>query len=202
MTPSATTTAASATSRRHGFADVLDSLVSDTHGETVTLRDMLEIVSRRSFGAVMLLLGAVSISPLTIVPGANWAVAAVTLLFAVQVFRKHPWLPRKVLDMKFQRKTLEAVVDKARFAAHIADRLTKPRLVFLTEPPFVIIPTLACIVAALITFPLGLIPFGPLLPGVSLVMLGIGLTARDGLFLAGALLALGGAVYSVWSQFT
>ena len=32
-------------------------------------------------------------------------------------------------------------------------------------------------------FPLGLVPFAPLAPGVAIVIFGLGMTAKDGLFL-------------------
>jgi hypothetical protein len=53
---------------------------------------------------------------------------------------------------------------------------------------------LLCIVAALVTFPLGLIPLAPVLPGVAIVLMGIGLTARDGVFLILSTLAMAGSV--------
>ena len=180
---------------KQNFTGLLDSLVTETSGETVTLGQLMRIVQRRSFGAAILLLGLIAISPLTIVPGATWLVAVVTLIFSAQLLvgLQHPMLPRKLLDLKMSRPQLEAFVKALRKTAHTADRLTRPRLSFLTRPPFVIGVALICIGAALITFPLGLIPFGPVLPGISILLMGIGLTARDGVFLLLSGLALGGA---------
>ena len=180
---------------QQNFAKLLDSLVAETSGESVTLGQLMQIVERRSFGAVILLLGLIAISPLTIVPGANWLVAAATLLFSVQLLfgARHPVLPKSMLAVKMPRAQLETFVRSLRRTAHTADRLTKPRLTFLTKPPFVIAVSAVCIAAALVTFPLGLVPLGPVLPGISILMMGIGLTARDGVFLLLAGLALGGA---------
>lgn len=177
------------------FSRLLDSLVAETSGETVTLGQLMQIVERRSFGAVILLLGLIAISPLTIVPGANWLVAAVTLLFSAQLLfgARHPVLPRRMLEVKMPRSQLETFVKALRKTAHTADRLVKPRLTFLAKPPFVIGAALICIAASLLTFPLGLIPLGPVLPGISILMMGIGLTARDGVFLLLSGLAFGGA---------
>jgi hypothetical protein len=181
------------------FTSLLDCLVKETSGETVTLGQLMGIVERRSFGAVILLLGLIAISPLTIVPGATWVVAAVTLLFSVQLLfgLKHPMMPRKLLDLKMPRPALEGFVKTTRNLAHIADKLTAPRLGFLTRPPFIIGVALVCTIAALVTFPLGLIPLGPVLPGISILLMGIGLTARDGVFLLLSTLAMAGAVLLV-----
>jgi hypothetical protein len=155
----------------------------------------MRIVERRSFGAVILLLGVIAISPLTIVPGATWTVAAVTLAFSFQLlFARHPVLPWQMMMMKMPRQTLESFVKSMRQAAHIADRITSPRLIFLTRPPFVAGAAVVCALASLATFPLGLVPLGPVLPGLSIVLMGIGLTARDGVFLLLSTLAMTGSI--------
>jgi hypothetical protein len=178
------------------FTRLLNSLVAETSGETVTLGQLMNIVERRSFGAVILLLGLISISPLTIVPGANWLVATVTLLFSVQLLfgARYPILPRKLLKLEMKRDALVKFAASARKTAHTADKLTAPRLGFLTRPPFVLGASIICILAALATFPLGLIPLGPVLPGLSIVLMGVGLTARDGVFLLLSGFALAGSV--------
>jgi hypothetical protein len=178
------------------FTALLSCLVAETSGDTVTLGQLMRIMERRSFGAVILLLGVIAISPLTVVPGATWTVAAVTLLFSAQLLvgMQHPWLPKALLDMKMPRDQLQAVVEASRKMAHTADKLTEPRLRFLTRPPFVLGVALLCIAAALVTFPLGLIPLAPVLPGVAIVLMGIGLTARDGVFLILSTLAMAGSV--------
>jgi hypothetical protein len=176
----------------------LKCLVSETSGETVTLGQLMRIVERRSFGAVILLLGLIAISPLTIVPGATWTVAAVTLLFSIQLlFAQHPVLPKAMLNLKMPRPALESFVKASRKMAHVADSVTAPRLTFLTRPPFVIGVAVVCVLASLVTFPLGLVPLGPVLPGLSILLMGIGLTARDGVFLLLSTLAMAGSILLV-----
>jgi hypothetical protein len=178
------------------FTALFTCLVTETSGETVTLGQLMRIMERRSFGAVILLLGLIAISPLTVVPGATWTVASVTLLFSVQLLfaMRHPWMPRALLDLKMPRDQLIRFVKASRKMAHTADKLTAPRLSFLTRPPFVIGIAMLCIAAALITYPLGLIPLAPVLPGLAIVLMGVGLTARDGVFLVLATIAMGGSV--------
>jgi hypothetical protein len=184
-----------AKAKEQNLSRLLSSLVTETSGENVTLGQLMSVVERRSFGAVILLLGLIAVSPLTVVPGATWLVATVTLLFSIQLLfgAKHPVLPKKLLSLSMKRSALVSFAAAARKTAHTADHLTSPRLVFLTRPPFVIVTALICVLAALVTYPLGLIPFGPVLPGISIVLMGIGLTARDGVFLLLAGLALAGS---------
>lgn len=175
---------------------LLNSLVDETSGETITVADLMNAVGRRAFGPLLLLLGFVAISPLTIVPGASWLVAFITLLIAGQVLLgfKHPWLPRSTLDFSFPRQALINGVDRMCGPARMVDKWVKPRLAMITAPPFLQLIALVAIAAALITFPLGLVPFGPVLPGLAILLIGLGVTARDGVvvLLSGA--AMGGSL--------
>ncbi len=180
----------------HNLQSLLRSLADKTQGETVSVRDLLSAVGRRSYGPILLLLGFISISPLTIIPGANWLVALVILIISLQILigRTFPWVPRRALEFEFERKFLVDGIAAAEKYVRPVDSFLKPRFIFLTEPPFAQLIALVCIGAALLTFPLGLFPFGPVLPGLAVLLFGLGLTARDGVLLmlaAGALFAAG-----------
>lgn len=191
-------------SKVRNLRTLLQSLCSETDGETVSVGDLLNAVGRRSYGPVLLLLGFIAIGPLTIIPGASVLVALVTLIFALQmaIGRPYPWIPKKALDFSFPRKHLiqgVAMLDK--YVVQV-DRFLKPRLTFLTNAPFVQIVALACVGAALVTLPLSFIPLGPLIPSLTVLLFGLAVTARDGfvLLLAGA--SLVGACYlllRVWA---
>ena len=53
---------------------------------------------------------------------------------------------------------------------------------------------LVCVAAALITYPLGLFPLGPLLPSLAVLLLGLALTARDGVVVLLAVATFSGSV--------
>ena len=179
----------------HNLRSLLHSLETRTTGDEVTIADLLDAVGRRSYGPVLLLLGFIAISPLTLVPGANWLVALVTLIFAMQIVLglKYPWLPRRALKVSFPRKYLLTGINSAEKHVYVVDQILKPRLIFLTQIPFINIAALVCVAAALITFPLGLVPFGPLLPGLTILFFGLALTARDGVVVLLAMGSLAGA---------
>ncbi|MEM7494253.1 MAG: exopolysaccharide biosynthesis protein [Pseudomonadota bacterium] len=176
----------------HNLQSLLRSLCSETSGERVSVADLLNAVGRRSYGPVILLLGFVAISPLTLVPGANFLVASVILIFALQmvVGRDYPWLPKKALAYSFPRKYLISGAEALDKHAHSVDQLLKPRLTFLTRAPFVQLVALALVAAALVTFPLSFIPLGPVLPSLTVLFFGLAISARDGflLIVAGATL--------------
>lgn len=153
---------------------------------TMTIGTILESVGRRSYGPLILLLGLIAISPLTVVPGATWLVAALTLAIAVQMTLglPNPWLPKRVLAIAAPCTAVIRTIDFLRPMARAIDAVVKPRFCFFADPPFVIVIGLACCIASLICFPLGFVPFGPVAPGIAIILFGIGMTARDGLVLA------------------
>ncbi|MBA3068710.1 MAG: exopolysaccharide biosynthesis protein [Hyphomonas sp.] len=179
---------------------LLHSLVLNTEGDDVTVRQLLTAIGRRAYGPVLLLLGFIAVSPLTVIPGANWFVATVTLIFALQIVigRKTPWLPKRALDFSFKRNLLVQGVGASEKYAYMVDALVRPRLHFLTEAPFVQVVGLICVLASLITYPLGLVPLGPLLPGLTVLLFGLGLTARDGVVVLLATLSLVAAMFIVF----
>jgi hypothetical protein len=71
----------------------------------------------------------------------------------------------------------------------------RERWTFMTVPLFVNAVALCVCAAALITFPLSLIPFAPLAPGLAIVMFGLGMTARDGVWLAIGIALTAGALW-------
>lgn len=185
-----------------GLSDVLDELTHnlnrDSEVEGVRLGLLLSAVGRRSYGPLLLVLGLFAISPATIVPGMTSITALVTLLIAAQMALglKRPWLPKQVLDIRVPRQSLFAFLDRARpVVGRLEGVWLRQRLTFMTVPLFVNLVALCVIAAALITLPLSLIPFAPLAPGFAIVLFGLGMTARDGVWLSIGIALTAGALF-------
>lgn len=158
----------------------------------LSLGDILEVVGRRAYGPLLLIIGILSVSPLALIPGSTWAFAALTLLVAAQMAfnRKKPWLPKAALKTSFPEDKVSGALKRVRPWTQAIDKLVKPRLEFLAGEPWLALVALLAIVAALLTFPLSFIPLAPLIPGSTIVLIGLGVTARDGLVLAVAMLVV------------
>lgn len=182
-----------------GLAGVLDGLSDNLNRDSdldgIRVGVLLNAVGRRSYGPILLLLGLIAISPLTALPFTTSIVAAITLLIAGQMALglDRPWLPKAVLNLRVPRKAFFHFLDHAHAGAHRIDGVVlHERWTFMTVPLFVNVVALCVCAAALITFPLSLIPFAPMAPGIAIVLFGLGMTARDGLWLsAGILLTMG-----------
>ncbi len=170
-----------------------------SEGAGLSVDDLLDAVGRRSYGPLLLTIGVIAVSPITVIPGMTWLTAGLTLIVAAHLALglRNLWLPKQALAARAPAPTLLGFIARVRPAARSIDRVLKPRLTFLTAPPFVNVAGLLCVAAALITFPLGLIPFAPLLPGLSIVAMGAGLVARDGVVLLLGGGAFAAAVYAL-----
>ena len=171
-----------------GVFDNLSNNVNRDHPhEGVRLGVLLSAVGRRSYGPLLLVIGLFAISPATILPGMTSVAAAITLLVAAQMAMgfDRPWLPRRLLALRVPRAPFFAFLDRARPQVERIDGdLVRPRMSALSEGPFVLIIALCVAAAALVTFPLSLIPLGPLAPSLAVVLFGVGMTARDGVWLS------------------
>jgi len=174
----------------HTLGDVLDRIekvasAARLDDRAVTVRDVMSTIGRRGYGPILLLVGLVSISPLTLAPGATSIAATVTLILSLQLAAgaPHPWLPRRARALEVPPKALSRWARRLRPWANRLDAVLQPRFVFLAESPFINVGALMCIVAALMTYPLSLIPAAPLAPGIAITLFGLGVTARDGMLL-------------------
>jgi hypothetical protein len=180
---------------------VLDEIAAKCDGdetpESLTLGEILDAVGRRSYGPLLLVIGLFAISPVTIIPGLTWLAATLTLVVAGQMALGLPriWLPAKALEAQLPRTMVKSGIEKSRGVAKTIDKLLKPRLSFLSKPPLVNLVALLVIAAALITFPLSFIPLAPLAPGLAVVFFGLGMVARDGLWLALGTAVMTGAIW-------
>lgn len=171
----------------HVFDELAHNVNRESELEGVRLGVLVSAVGRRSYGPLLLLIGLISISPATILPGMTSFAALVTLLIAAQMALglQRPWLPKVVLDIKVPRRMLFEFLDRTRPRIEAVDGgLLRERWTFLTVPFGVNLVALCVMAAALITFPLSLIPFAPVAPGIAVVLFGLGMTARDGLWLS------------------
>jgi hypothetical protein len=163
----------------------------------VSIQQILDVVGKRAYGPILLIIGIMSVSPLGLIPGSTWTFAVLTLLVSAQMALNlpHPWLPAAALRASFSEAKIQAALCKVRPVTRVIDQIIRPRLQFLADQPWLMIVALLAIAAALITFPLSFIPLAPFLPGATIILIGLGITARDGLALGAAIAITGAAAF-------
>lgn len=179
------------------LTDILDDLHDGFEEEEITLGEIVEHFRNRGFGPLLLVPALISILPTGAIPGVPAVCALLIILICVQLLfgKNHPWLPSRLRDFSFSKRKFEKGYRKARPFSRQFDRLLKRRLEFLTRETGSRIVALIAILLALIMIPLELVPFACAVPGLSIGLFAIGLSARDGLF---TLLALINSVAAVW----
>ncbi|WP_343117315.1 exopolysaccharide biosynthesis protein [Ostreiculturibacter nitratireducens] len=156
-------------------------------GERITLGELVASLSSRGFAPLILLMGILNV--VTIIPGSS-TVMGLPLVFmgiAVILNSRRLWLPSRLSEKSFDRALLLRAVLKARPWLERIERLARPR--FWPKGGWILDRAYGIIVlcfALMITLP---IAFGNTMPAISIILLSLGFAARDGLWVAGGLVA-------------
>ncbi len=150
-------------------------------GESISVAELLAVCGDRAIGGLLLLLAAPNILPLP--PGSASVMSIPIMFMAIQLVlgRQTLWLPRRVLDHRFDRAQSHVVA--ARLLPWLAklERLLKPRLSWLLGVVQDRLIGIACFGLAVFMFlP---IPLGNLLPAMALTAFALGLMERDGVLI-------------------
>ena len=150
--------------------------------ERVPIKAILEKVGRRSFGALLLLAGLITLAPVVgDIPGVPTIIGLFVMLTAIQLLlgRHHFWLPQWLLERSIAKDKLCKALGWMRRPSRFVDRLLQPRLTILVQEIGIAI---ICLFIAILMPVMELVPFSANGAGAALTALSLSLTARDGLF--------------------
>ena len=182
------------------LTDILDDLQQNFNEEEIQLGQIVESFENRGFGPLLLVPALIAVLPTGAIPGVPAVCALFIILISGQILvgKHHPWLPVRLRRFSFSKQRFETGYRKARPWSQRFDRLLSQRLEALTRETGTRIVALIAIGLALIMIPLELVPFACAVPGLSIALFAIGLSANDGLFTLLALLIAGGAIWMTW----
>jgi hypothetical protein len=147
----------------------------------ITIGEIVERFGRRAFGALLFVFSAPNLLPLP--PGSSTALGLPLVLLSPQVaLGVHaPWLPRFVDDREIAGHDLARFFRPLLKAVEQIERVSRPRMAFMFGRVGDRLIGLVCTLLALVLIlP---IPFGNMLPALSVGVLAFSLIQRDG-FLA------------------
>jgi hypothetical protein len=165
------------------LAQMLQAAVPDGQARKISLREVLESLGTRAYGPLLFFFCLLELLPfISSIPGMYIVTASVVILLSAQlvVGRKHPWLPSWLLRASFSRKHLRERIQKWAPWTLWLDKILKPRLEFLIDPPFAQAIALLCIVFALAFFPLAPIPASEKVLAIPIAFFALALMTRDG----------------------
>jgi hypothetical protein len=168
-----------------GAADeVIEQAKAAAEGKRVSVGEVLDAIGHRSYGPIYVLVGLISISPLGALPGSPTVTCALVMVMAFQQLlgRRAPWLPRRVEAISVRSDRYERAFDRVQRLAQQLDKLTRERWSQLVSPPMQRLIAIVLMLLGLSFLPFELLPFGADIPALALLLVGLGLTSKDGLF--------------------
>nr|AAG09262.1 ExoD [EDTA-degrading bacterium BNC1] len=167
-------------------------MAEDTARERISVNDLVVAMGDRAFGALMLVFALPNVLPTP--PGTSGLLGLPLVYLAAQLMLgQRPWLPKFIGSRSIRREDFAAFIERAAPWLRRAERLLRPRLVFLVSPAAERLVGAVCLVLAIVLFlP---VPLGNMLPALSISVFSFGILGRDGLWvICGVLLAVISAV--------
>ncbi len=176
----------------------LATTASAVRGHAVTLRELMLLVGEQGLLVFCAILAAPFLLPVSL-PLMSTALGIPMLLVGTAVMlNRVVWLPDRVLDHAMPSLTVQHVLVKAAGWAEKFEHLVKPRMLGLSGSPGINVLNGAVLVLTvlLLMAPLPLVPFSNTVPGITIMLLSLGMAERDGVvILLGYLMALFSAAY-------
>ena len=181
---------------------ILTELAFDGRRDRIAIADLLAVMGDRALGALMFVFAFPNVIPT--IPGTSAILGAPLVFLAAQLaLGKRPWLPGFITRRSLARKDFAKLMVRAGPWLAKAENLLRPRLGRLVRPPAEYLVGGLCLALSIVlVLP---IPFGNMLPALSLCLLSLGVLERDGVWvLLGCTVAvvafalLGGLFYSVF----
>ncbi|CAM3423731.1 exopolysaccharide biosynthesis protein [Paracoccus nototheniae] len=163
-------------------------------GDTISVAQITGALGRDSLPPNLMIPALAVVSPLSGVPLFSSVCGMLIALISAQMLlgRDHVWLPGFLMRRKLSSSRVLGALDWMRRPAGFLDRITAERLTVLVRRPMRWITQGLCLCCGLVMPFLELIPFTSSLMGVVVSLLAFGMLARDGLFTALGLMAIGG----------
>lgn len=170
--------------QRFSLQEVLDRLqrAPEAPGR-LTVERLIDAVGRRSFGAALLVPALILLSPISAIPGVPTSMGALVVLVCAQLLlhKRTLWMPGWILHRQVPKRRWPDAMRFLRPIARGADWLVRPRLVWLVSGWRVNVIAAICLLLALCTTPLELLPGANTTTGAALTAFALSLMARDGL---------------------
>ncbi|MEW4487415.1 exopolysaccharide biosynthesis protein [Thalassoglobus sp. JC818] len=202
MTTSAEKSKESDTKKSDALIDVVDDAYENVEGDTTKVGDLMDAISSRGFGPLLLAPSLISISPLGGIPGVSIVTGSLIVLIAVQMlFRSdHPWIPKRLEEFSIPTDRVKKSIEKYRPWLTWGNRWVHQRLKILSVGAMHYVLATLMILLGLSYFPLALVPFGVFLPALANTLLSLGITARDGaLIIAGMSVSIASFTVLIWT---
>lgn len=174
------------TLHKPSLIEAIEKLAEEAPQEGISLKELTHALGDQAFGAALFILALPCCIPFLY--GVPQIVSLPMAAIAAQMVmgRKQPWLPSKFAERKISKEGLEKTAKGGRKYFGWVEKLSRPRLTFLTSSKLERVIGLVLMVFCLsILTPL---PSTNTVPGFAVAMVSFGMLERDGLLTTGGLI--------------
>jgi len=174
----------------------VDEIEPQGSRQRVSIDDVLERIGTRAFGPLLLICAALAVLPTGAVPPMSLVTGLLIALIGGQLAlgRNALWVPGLLRRRTLPASAVQRSTARVRPWAERADKLLGRRLRWVLEAPMIKIVGAVVVLAGLTFVPSAAAPAAVLLPGGAVLIIGLGLTADDGMIVfLGTLLAAAAA---------
>jgi hypothetical protein len=162
---------------------ILLTLAASVERARVSFGDLVDAFDARAYGPLIVVFAAPNVLPVAL-PGISAVLGAPLILLTAQLMigRRHPWLPQWLRRRSLARTDFERLIVRIAPGLRRIERMIRPRLLPLSGAiGSRVIGAAGLLLSIIVCMP---VPFGNALPGLALVLMGVGLFDRDGLAVA------------------
>ncbi|HQN01100.1 MAG TPA: exopolysaccharide biosynthesis protein [Candidatus Hydrogenedentes bacterium] len=167
-------------------------------GARVTVQTIVDRVSVKSFGILLVIFSIPSAMPLP-APGYSTPFGIILVILGLQLFnrRDFPWLPKRILEKEVNVGERPRLIKTMVFFLRIIEFFIRPRLGFVFENA-ITFRLLALIVLICGTSMIIPVPLTNTAPAFGVFLIGLGMLEEDGLLsIAGVLASLAGVALTL-----
>lgn len=167
------------------FLESLQSLLQISKEDPfISIKTIFSVLAGKGYAALFIILSLPFCLPIQI-PGFSTPFGLLLGFLAMRyTFAQHLWWPKWILNKQISSKKVALVTEKAIQVVEFLNKITKPRLIILTQSPVFrrMHGIVIFILALLLLLPLP-IPFTNMLTAFPIFCIGIGLLEDDGIFI-------------------
>lgn len=180
---------------------VLDTLEETADEDRVTVDSILEGFGDRSLAPILLVPALITATPISGIPGVPTITGLIVGLIVVQMLmgRKTLWVPRMIGTRSLSSDKLIKAVTFLRKPVGWLDRMMKPRLSWLAKRPWNYLALATCLLIAVTTPVMELLPFVITIAAVAIGIFAAGILMRDGLVILLGYAVTIGVAFTAWS---
>ena len=162
--------------------DDLEALTGDR--DTVRFGEIIDALGARGFGPLLVTLSAFLILPVGMIPGMPGFVAIVLILIGLHMLigQDRLWAPAGMRGMEISAQMLKRSIGFARPVAKRLRPVIMQRCTGLVDSGLVMTTSAAIFIATgAVIFLIGFVPGLPFVLSIHVLLIGLGMTARDGI---------------------